>query len=535
MTPENETPGTANGAPASWRSALPPEGAARGPGEGVNPRSARHAPPAPGQLPRFLRAHLASIVAITVAVTAIAAALAGSQTREYKSQAVVVVYPSAAEAGTGVQATLMGTEQAVVTSGVVVGAASRHLGVPENTLRAGLSVGAPANSYLLDITFTDPHPGVAQRYAQAVTSAYVAYRTPRPVPRGRATNVTPPPTSTATTVTPASLPAAPSSPNVALDTAVGLILGIVLALGFALARDRADDRLRGPGDLAAQSGARVLSVIPTDLDGQDPADGAAVLASPGARTADAFRDLRTRVVQIAAWQDARTIMVTSPEGEDEALVAGNLAAALALAGQHVVLVCADPSRAPTQELFGVAGGAGLASVVTGEVGLADAIQHTEVPGLEILPAGLDSRERATLMRASHLRAVMDGIRGWADLVIIDAPGVLTSPDCSVLAELADMVLLTADTRNSSRASTREAARELELVRPELDGCVLAEAVRRVPAARWRQPGDGAAPMGDGYPPAMEAEADEEFPAAADWRPSLVRHEPQALQGMDDDD
>jgi Mrp family chromosome partitioning ATPase/capsular polysaccharide biosynthesis protein len=536
VSPEHETRSTANGAPASWGSALSPDGNARGSrvgtgppggpdaeGTGVNPRAPRRDPRAPGQLPRFLRAHLASIVVITLAVTAIAAVVAGLQTRQYKSQAAVVVYPSAAEAGTGVQATLMGTEEAVATSGTVVGAAARSLHVPVSTLQKGLSVNTPANSYLLDITYTNPNPHVAQRYAQAVARAYEAYRTP-PKHKGTAAGTgtaagaaaTSPTTDSveATTVTPASFPVAPSSPNVALDVGAGLILGIVLGLGYALARDRTDDRLRGPADLEDQSGARVLAVIPGTAGGKGPASGLAVVRDPGSETAGAFRDLRTRVLQAATWQKARTILVASPEGEDEALVPGNLAAALALAGQHVVLVCADPRRTGTQELFGVTASTGLTGVLTGDASLASAVQRTEVPGLEILTAGPAPADMATVMTAGDMSGVISGIRGWADFVVIEAPAVLDAPESSVLAELADMVLLAADDRNSTRTSVRAATGELEQVHPVLDGCVLAESrgLGAVSAgSRWDAGSfrDVVGRAGSRVPP----------PA---WRPSLVR-------------
>ncbi len=486
VAPEDETR-TTSGALADRRSAFSPNGNARGSSghagslagpdgwaPGVNPAGSGPNARAPGHLPRFLRAHLAGIVAIALAVTAGAALLAGSQTREYKSQAVVVVYPSPSEAGTGIQAAVMGTEQAIATSGVVAGIASNRVNVPEAQLRTGLSVSVPANSYLLNISCANPDPHVAQRSAQAIAESYVAYRTLPHVPtpnQSGSTAVAPVGSVEPVVVTAASLPAAPASPNVALDTGAGLVLGIILGLGFALVRDRVDDRLRSRGDLEAESGARLLAAIPPVEDGVD-GGGPVMVRSPGSAAADAFRDLRTRIVQAAAWQDARTILVASPEGADEALVAGNLAAALALAGQHVVLVCADPRRARTQEQFGVAASTGLTGVLNGDASLATAIRRTDLPTLEILPAGPDSNGSASVIRASELRSILRGIRDGADFIIIDGPGILTAPEASVLAELADMVLLTADAGKATRTGVRAAARELQQVHLVIDGCVL---------------------------------------------------------------
>ena len=485
VTSENDD--ARRGTPAAWLSRFPPDGNAPSPREpaaprggwdggvpGVNPAAVRRGPRVPGQLPRFLRAHWASIVAITLAFIAGAGLLAGTQAREYKSQATVVVYPSGPLTGSTTQASVMGTEQAIALSNSVAAMASHRLHVPESALYHGLSVSAPANSYLLNVTSTGTDPRVAQRNAQAIADAYVAYRTlPQVAPSNRSPTATIPPVGSvdAAIVTPASGPGGPSSPNVALDIGVGLILGVVAGLGFALLRDRMDDRLRGPADLEAQSGAPVLGVVPAEPGGQHRDDGLAVLRSPGSRQADAFRDLRTRVIQAAARLDARTILVAGAAGEDDAAVSGNLAAALALAGRHVILVCADLRCSRTEDLFKVTGSPGLSAVLGGDGELAGAIQRTEVTGLEILPAGPVSAGQA-VPQSPELPGVLNAIGRQADFVIIDAPPVMAGPDTGVLAELADMVLLVADTRRSTRACVRIAAREMEQLRNLPDGCVL---------------------------------------------------------------
>jgi murein biosynthesis integral membrane protein MurJ len=492
VRPDDEN--TARDAKAPWPSSFSPDGNARGSREPAGPRAGRdhgatsvntaefrRHPGIPGQLPRFLRAHLASIVAIAVAVTAGAALLAGMQTREYKSQAAVVVYPATSQASNETQATVMGTEQAIALSGAVTAIASQRLHVPEGTLHAGLTVSAAANSYLLVLSVKDPDPRVARRNAQAIADAYVAYRTAaqRAAPNGRPTTpVAPVGAVNAAVITPASLPRTPSSPDLAVDVGAGLILGIVLGLGFALIRDRMDDRLRGPADLESQSTVPVLAVVPAVQGGRpDHADGLEMLRRPGSAAADAFRNLRTRVVQVAAWRHARTILVASAAGEEPALVSGNLAAALALAGRHVVLVCVDPRRARPQEMFNVTGRIGLTSVLDGNADLAEAIQCTDVRGLEILPAGPVSGDPAAVPQAPELPGVLDAIRREADFVIIDAPPVLAGPDTSVLAELAEMMLLAADARRSTRTDVRTAARAMEQVHRVLEGCVLVNAGR----------------------------------------------------------
>jgi putative peptidoglycan lipid II flippase len=440
--------------------------AADGTTEGPLPRGG------PSQWPRFLVAHLPGIAAIAAAVTIGAALFAGLQTPRYTSSAAVVVYPSTAESDVVAQTPDMGTEQGVVSSGAVLMAASRSLGIPVTALQAGLSVTSPPNTYLLDISFRDSSASEAQRITQVITQSYINYRTPaHPAPR-HAASAAPASAPEVALITPASLPAAASSPNVPVDILAGLLLGIVLGFGFALVRDRVDDHLRGSEDLERQSGARVLALIPAVRHrGRDAASDLVMLRSPGTATADAFRSLRTRLIQAAAWRGAKAILVAGLAHDEEPMVPANLAAALALTGRHVILVCADMRRPDTQP-FNARGHAGLTNVLDGSAELASAIQRTEVPGLEILPAGPVPSDPGAVPQSKALPGILDAARGQADFVIIDAPPVLAGPDTSVLAELADMVVLVADARHSTRTEVRAATREVERIHGTLEGYVL---------------------------------------------------------------
>ena len=499
---------------------MPPSGTVRGPREyeqswpspyGRPPagRATEEPRPAggPGQVPRFLMAHLASIVGIAVAVTIGAALVARSQTPEYRSTAAVVVYPSPAETGVAAQTPDMGTEQGVASSDAVLAATSRLLNVPVTILRAGESVSSPPNTYLLDVSFRYPNPLVAQWIAQGIAESYVAYRSPaRPAKaKGAATQSTGAPE--AAIITPAPLPTAPSSPNVVVDVLAGLLLGIALGLGFALIRDRVDDHLRGAGDVETQSGTRVLAVVPAFRHGRHDRDGGlVVLCHPGAASADAFRTLRTRVIQAAAWRGAKTVLIAGTAHE-QAIVPANLAAALALTGRRVILVCADIRQPGTQQLSSVRGRVGLTNILDGSADLPSAIQPTEVPGLEILPAGPAPSDPGAVLQSRALPGTLNAIRSRADFVIIDAPPVLAGPDTSVLAELADMVVLVADARRSTRRQVRAAAQEVGRVHGMLDGCVLINTrLRRLPEylrVRWLGHGSPSRLTNDTRPPTLQ--------------------------------
>jgi polysaccharide biosynthesis transport protein len=459
-------------------------------------RQLRRAPGVPGSWPRFLVAHAAWILTVVFVAAGAAAALVHSQTPLYRSQAVVNVQTPAAAASSGI-APNMATEEGIVSSGAVLTRASLLLNVPVATLASGLSVHVPGTTTLLQITYSDPDPRVAQQRAQAIARAYVSYRSSPPaVAHGKTTpnSATPSVTPTAVLVTPAPLPASPASQHRLIDISAALIVGLALGIGTAALRDYLDDRLRGPFDLAAEAGAPVLGLIPAFRPARRKAGGRLVMvADPGSVVAEAYRGLRTRLVQAAASRDARTVLVTSPGWEDKSTVAANLAATLAQSGRRVTLVCADLRWGRAHELFGRSDGDGLSGLLQGRASLETALQPTKVPGLRLLPPGVTPPDPAALLEQPAWRTALSGILDDADTVVIEAPPVLASADTGPLADLADIILIVADARHTTRAQVRAARAQLRIAMREpqhppgkLAGCVL-DNIGRHRRLRSRQP------------------------------------------------
>ena len=421
-----------------------------------------------GSWSRLLAAHGRWIVAVTLVVVAGAAAFAASRTPLYRSQAEVVVQPApGVSGGAAAQQPDMGTETSVVTSGAVLGLAARAAGVPESVLAHGVSVAARGASYVLQISYSASSPQVAQQRAQAIAQAYTSFRSPLRSP-------TAPTAPTATVITPASLPTSPYSPDYLLDIGAALIVGLALAVATAWGRDHLDDRLRGPLDLERRAGTDLLALVPAFRPhGPEPRARLAVAVSPDSIVAEAYRGLRTRVLLAAAAENARTLLVASPAWEDRGTVAANLAAALAQAGHSTVLVCADLRWGSAHLLLGSQKGTpGLTGVLEQQTGLAGALETTVVPGLALLAPGAVPPDPAALLAQPALREALNELRHQADFVVIEAPPLLAGPDALPLAESAEMTLLIADARETTRAQVRAAARELQQEHLRLAGCVL---------------------------------------------------------------
>jgi capsular exopolysaccharide synthesis family protein len=406
-----------------------------------------------------LRVYATWILAVTLLAVVSACVLSWATFKPtYQSVVRILVEPDATRGGTPLLPD-MENEQQVVSSGTVASAAARVVGTSTARLQQGLSVSVPGSSTVLVLRYADRTAAVAQRDAQAIADAYVANRAGQ-----------------AAILDTASLPASTTRPNYLLNGAAGLALGLLLGVGGAVLRDRLDDSVRGPRDLADQTELPVLATV------QAPAgdDGARIVVrdAPDSPAAEAYRQLRGKVGR-AARNGGRTptvTLVTSASWDDGAVdVAANTAVALASAGMRVLLVDGDLREPRLAALFDVAADGGLSGVLAGTVTLAEAVRATGVDGLQLLPAGADvpfaPRE---LFDERAVNRLLGQSPDEVDHVLVKAPPVIGAAETASLAERSHLLLVVAAAGETTRRDLNAALAELRDVPAQLLGAVLCE-------------------------------------------------------------
>lgn len=328
----------------------------------------------------------------------------------------------------------------------------------------------------------------------------------------------------AAVLSPAWVPDAPVSPNIPLNIAIGLVVGLFLGSALAFVRDYFDDSVKTKEIIQQVTGVPTLGLIPkiggdTDL---------VTVTHPTAPAAEAFRLLRTSVKFLGVERQVRVVQVTSPSpGEGKTMVAVNLAVAFAQSGDRVVLVGADLRRPRMEEVVDVPLTPGLTAVLIGDVTLPQAIQSAaSVPNLSVLPAGYPPPNPSELLSGERARRLIDVLGQTYDVVVIDCPPVLPVTDSLVLARMADTTLLVASANKTSKRSLTRAVELLRQVDAPLMGTVLnslsadetfsGEPYRyetTKPARRGRQ-GDNGGGNGRQAPPRWDDEGDPD----AEWDP-----------------
>lgn len=352
----------------------------------------------------------------------------------------------------------LATEEKVVTSGVVLDAAASRLGLSPGHLSARVSVSVSGTSNILSIGCTMSKPDQAQYCASVVTAAYTSFRNET----GASKSAQARDPLVVTLVSPAILPVSPSGTKKSVILSIGALLGLLLGLGAAYVRDRADDRVRDRADLGRNLGAPALADI-ARVRGRGVPAPFVFLRDPASAAAESYRYLRVRVdaLSAAAPSAGRVIQVTGPRGgEGSTSVSSNLATALAHVGHRVILVDGDVRRVTLSALYGVADQRGFTDLLAGAASLSEVIEITELPRLLLIPAGSPREDPADLFEPAALAGVFASLTAAADVVIVDSGPLLEVSDPIALTSVSTVVVVVADVRTTTRTAIRAAAHEI---------------------------------------------------------------------------
>jgi Mrp family chromosome partitioning ATPase/capsular polysaccharide biosynthesis protein len=273
--------------------------------------------------------------------------------------------------------------------------------------------------------------------------------------------------------------------------ALGLALGLVLAVGLALLWEELDTRVRSGDEIAAQLGMPLLARVPTPATPVEEPQDLVMLAGGRAHDVEPVRILRANLEIVNLRQQGHSIMLTSGlDGEGTSTTAANLAIALARVGGRVALVDLNGRHPALHRLFGLGRRAGVIDVVLGSTTLDCALVHVDahdpiqvegeraapVAGLGgelwVLPFGDAPGNAAEFVLSSTVADLLAALLERVTLVLIDAPPLLVSGEAVALTSRVDGVVVVANQRRLRRRAVGELARLLASARARTLGVVV---------------------------------------------------------------
>jgi capsular exopolysaccharide synthesis family protein len=249
-----------------------------------------------------------------------------------------------------------------------------------------------------------------------------------------------------------------SNTSLPRNLALGIVLGLLLGIGVALALDAQKDVIYTPSDLKRITPVPMLGLIPHNemvergydeahllklyqrvqaLAGGKPTSLGNGTVPPDGLHAykEAFRSLAANLQRIDSPQPIRSVVMSSVDADvTDSTTAAYLAWATAEMGKRVLLIDADFRFPHLHTFLDLPNQHGLSNILAGALDLKHAIKRSPLePNLFVLTAGTSTQDPVRLLSAHRLRQFITKTETYFDLILYDAPPFADYADAALIA------------------------------------------------------------------------------------------------------
>lgn len=260
---------------------------------------------------------------------------------------------------------------------------------------------------------------------------------------------------------------APSKPNWGLNILFALVFGSILGVGAAVLLEYFDTSFRNVADVEGKLNLPVLGVIPHLTEIGKPYE-------PGAPEGEPYRVLQTNLnLALRAGQPSVLVVLSSGPGEGKSTTLRQLALCMAAAGEKVLLIDSDVRRPTQHKLANLPRDPGLTDIVLNKVAWSDAVKRDATGLLDFIPAGSSSNTVTLgLLYANKLRELVGEFKQRYDKILFDSPPIIGVSDASVLASIADGIVLLIQHRRNPESMVQRAKQIIDGLKVPVIGVVL---------------------------------------------------------------
>ncbi len=426
-----------------------------------------------------LRRRWISIVLLVAISVGVSSALTFSQTPVYESRSQIFLTVDVRDTTDAYAALLFASNRAASYATVAKSTELAEividrldLDMSPETLAARINATVVESTSLIQISVIDVSPRQAQTIANVVTAEFTKYVADLETPGdGDQSQIRAQVTDQAT-YNPRQI-----SPTPAANIIVAIAIGLLLGMALAVAREVLDRTIRAAEHVTELTESPVLASVGFD---------SAIRSTPlltdlngfAART-EAFRLLRTNLQFIDLDHQPRCLVISSAvPSEGKTMTSTNLGVALAQTGRNTLIIDADLRRPRVASTLGLDPAVGLTTALVGKAEIQDAIQVHEPSGLHVLASGAKPPNPTEILQSKITQDLIHRLRDSYDMVIIDAPPLLPVADASVLAKLADGVILVVRHGRTTKDQVREALSRLQQVNARVYGVVVNMVAKR---------------------------------------------------------
>ncbi|MEP3145182.1 GumC family protein [Qipengyuania citrea] len=256
----------------------------------------------------------------------------------------------------------------------------------------------------------------------------------------------------------AEVPGVPVEPNLVRNLLLALLLGGAVAGGVILLREKLDQSVRDPAQVAEVLGIPLLGSIPRSEE-DDPAED---LQSKSSQLYEAYLALVSNLGFLSQAGVPKLIMVCSTQpAEGKSLSSVALAKILSERGERVLILDADMRNSGISKYLTPASREGLSEVLRGDDDWQRFVSPAAPFAFDVLSSGRHPPNAGELLVGDRFPRLLEQLSEIYDHIVIDTPPVLGLADSPMIAGAVDGVIMVIEANSGKLRMTAQALDRLE--------------------------------------------------------------------------
>lgn len=247
----------------------------------------------------------------------------------------------------------------------------------------------------------------------------------------------------------AAVPAEPVGPPSWVVIVFTAVLGAILGIVAAFAKNKMHGQVLDPQTLEYTLGVPVAAKIPhspqqKNLYSQIQNKAKKISVLPYVATADSavegLRSFRTVLDATIAERNNNIILITGPSPEvGKSFVSANMANMLASIGKKVLLIDGDMRTGYLHRYFGLERTEGLSDIITGKISADQVIHREVVKNVDFISTGALPDTPAELLADRNFKLLLQSLSSSYDFILVDTAPVLAFSDAMIVAAQAGAI------------------------------------------------------------------------------------------------
>lgn len=145
---------------------------------------------------------------------------------------------------------------------------------------------------------------------------------------------------------------------------------------------------------------------------------------------------------------------------------------MAQAGSKAIILDCDMRRPKMHKIFGMAKDRGISNLLVGNSDVGEAIVHTRVPNLDVIPCGPIPPNPSEILGSTRMATLLKDLRKRYTHILIDSPPSTAVTDAVVLSKSVDGVVLVIRAGDMAREIVKNGIAQLEATGTHILGAIL---------------------------------------------------------------